>query len=161
MPGPARGPRRRPAAPFHRPARPTPTAGSAPGAEKEELFGKAVPLIDPYARVRSMRFNQGLLLGTGEVTGTGVRPQSAGGIRGRVDPDLAAPAGGGHRAGNLARPLRHRVPSPAPAQSGTTGDWPLNVFDEATGSRPSSDAAGHGSSRLAQPRLQLGGERPE
>jgi hypothetical protein len=48
--------------------------------EKEELFGKAVPLIDPYARRAVHEINQGLLLGTGEVTGTGVRPQAAGGI---------------------------------------------------------------------------------
>ena len=44
--------------------------------EKEELFGKAVPLIDPYARRALDEINQGLLLGTGEVTGTGVRPQA-------------------------------------------------------------------------------------
>ncbi len=45
--------------------------------EKEELFGKAVPLIDPYARRALDEINQGLLLGTGEVAGTGVRPQPA------------------------------------------------------------------------------------
>ena len=46
---------------------------------KEELFAKAVPLIDPYARRALDEINQGLLLGTGEVTGTGVTPQAAGG----------------------------------------------------------------------------------
>ncbi len=49
--------------------------------EKEELFGNAVPLIDPYARRALDEINQGLLLGTGEVTGTGVRPQAAGASR--------------------------------------------------------------------------------
>ena len=48
--------------------------------EKEELFAKAVPLIDPYARRALDEINQDLLLGTGQVTATGVRPQAAGGI---------------------------------------------------------------------------------
>jgi hypothetical protein len=85
--------------------------------EKEELFAKAVLLIDPYARRALDEINQGLLLGTGEATGTGVKPQAAGGIE--AEWTLTWPlqqAAGIARAGNLARPLRHRVPSPAPAQ---------------------------------------------
>ena len=87
--------------------------------EKEELFGKAVPLIDPYARRALDEINQGLLLGTGEVTGTGVRPQAAGGIE--AEWTLTWPL---QQAAGIA-PVTLR------AHYGTTGDWPLNVFDEA------------------------------
>jgi hypothetical protein len=55
--------------------------GASSRREKEELFAKAVPLIDPYARRALDEVNQGLLLGTGQVTATGVRPQAAGGPR--------------------------------------------------------------------------------
>jgi hypothetical protein len=53
--------------------------GASSRREKEELFGKAVALIDPYARRALDEINQDLLLGTGEVTATDVRPQAAGG----------------------------------------------------------------------------------
>jgi hypothetical protein len=53
--------------------------GASSRREKEQLFAKTVPLIDPYARRALDEINQGLLLGTGQVTGTGVgrRPPGA------------------------------------------------------------------------------------
>jgi hypothetical protein len=55
--------------------------GAGSRREKEELFAKAVPLIDPYARRALDEINQDLLPGTGQVTATGVRPQAAGASR--------------------------------------------------------------------------------
>jgi hypothetical protein len=53
--------------------------GASSRREKEQLFARAVALIDPYARRALDEINQDLLLGTGQVTATGVRPQAAGG----------------------------------------------------------------------------------
>jgi hypothetical protein len=98
--------------------------------EKEELFGKAVLLIDPYARRALDEINQGLLLGTGEVTGTGVRPQAAGGIE--AEWTLTWPL---QQAAGIAPVILRAHYGTAfhhpHLRSGTTGDWPLNVFDEA------------------------------
>jgi hypothetical protein len=41
--------------------------------DKEHLFTQAVSLLDPYARQALNEINERLLLGTGEVTATGVR----------------------------------------------------------------------------------------
>jgi hypothetical protein len=42
--------------------------------DKERLFEDAVALLDPYARQALEEMNTHLLLGTGEMTATGVRP---------------------------------------------------------------------------------------
>ena len=101
--------------------------GSRP--DKERLFAAAVPLLDPHARRALEEINASLLLGTGEVTATGVRrsadrgidavwalswpEQQAAGIKPII---LRAYFGAGFAHPHL--------------QSGTVGDWPLNVFDE-------------------------------
>ena len=41
--------------------------------DKEQLFTEAVSLLDPYARQALNEINAHLLLGTGEVTATGLR----------------------------------------------------------------------------------------
>src|SRR5258708_32831647 len=104
--------------------------GASSRREKEELFAQAVPLIDPYARRALDEINQGLLLGTGEVTGTGVRPQAAGGTE--AEWTLAWPL---QQAAGIA-PVTLRAHYGTAfhhphLRSGTTGDWPLNVLDEA------------------------------
>jgi hypothetical protein len=98
--------------------------------EKERLFAAVVPLLDPHARQALEEINTHLLLGTGEVTATGLRrsaddggpeavwalswpEQQAAGIEPIV---LRAYFGSGFAHPHL--------------QSGTVGDWPLNVFDE-------------------------------
>ena len=103
--------------------------GAVSRQEKERLFTAAVALLDPYARQPLEEINTDLLLGTGEVTATGVRrsadrgidavwalswpEQQAAGIKPII---LRAYFGAGFAHPHL--------------QSGTVGDWPLNVFDE-------------------------------
>src|SRR5882762_9663133 len=103
--------------------------GARSRGDKERLFAAAVPLLDPYARQALEELNSHLLLGTGEVTATGVRRSADGGIdavwalswpeqqAAGIDPTvLRAYFGAGFAHPHL--------------QSGTVGDWPLNVFDE-------------------------------
>jgi hypothetical protein len=96
--------------------------------DKERLFAAAVELLDPHAREPLDEINAELLLGTGEVTATGVR-RGGGGVdavwalswpeqRGAgIDPIIIRAFYG---AGFLHPHL----------QGGTVGDWALNVFDE-------------------------------
>jgi hypothetical protein len=102
--------------------------GASSRSGKERLFTAAVALLDPYARQPLEEINTDLLLGTGEVTATGVRrggdgldavwalswpEQEAAG----VDPIvIRAYYGAGFHHPHL--------------RGGTAGDWPLNVFDE-------------------------------
>jgi hypothetical protein len=94
--------------------------------DKEKLFAAAVPLLDPYARQVLDEVNTHLLLGTGEVTATGVRPYGDG-VDARwmlswprqraagVDPvTIRAWYGAGFHHPHL--------------RGATVGDWPLNVF---------------------------------
>src|SRR2546422_10539711 len=53
--------------------------GASSRPDKERLFAAAVPLLDPYARQALEEINTSLLLGTGEVTGTGVHRSADGG----------------------------------------------------------------------------------
>ena len=97
--------------------------------DKERLYIAAVALLDPHARRVLEEINRSLLRDTGEVAATGVRrsadgdedavwsltwpEQQAAGIKPIV---LRAYFGAGFAHPHL--------------QSGTVGDWPLNVFDE-------------------------------
>lgn len=103
--------------------------GARSRADKERLFAAAVPLLDPYAQQALEELNTQLLLGTGEVTATGVR---------------SAPEGGTDAVWALSWPEQQAAgiePIVIRAyfgvgfahphlQSGTVGDWPLNVFDD-------------------------------
>jgi hypothetical protein len=96
--------------------------------DKEQLFAKAVPLLDPYARQALTEINDDLLLRTGEIQSTGVR-STKGGIdaiwaltwpeqrdAGISPVTLHAFYGAGFHHPHL--------------RGGTVGDWPLNVFTE-------------------------------
>ncbi|MCF2529826.1 hypothetical protein [Yinghuangia soli] len=96
-------------------------------AGKEQLFRTAVDLLDPYARQALAEIDAELLLGTGEITATGVRPAPAGGLVAHwelgwpeqrttaLDPiRLTAFYGAGFHHPHL--------------QGGTVGQWPLNIF---------------------------------
>jgi len=103
--------------------------GARSRRDKERLFAAAVPLLDPHARQALEEINTYLLLGTGEVTATGLR-QSAGGGPEAVW-ELTWPE---QRAAGI-KPIVIRAYFGAGfahphLQSGTVGDWPLNVFDE-------------------------------
>ncbi len=102
--------------------------GAMSRREKERLFMVAVALLDPYARQPLEEINTDLLLGTGEVTPTGVRRRDDG-----VDAIWALSWPEQQAAG--INPIVIRAYYSAGAhhphlQAGTAGDWPLNVFDE-------------------------------
>src|SRR6059036_1116859 len=54
--------------------------GARSRPDKEALFVAAVPLLDPHARQALEEINTYLLLGTGEVTATGVRTSADRGL---------------------------------------------------------------------------------
>src|SRR5438132_2565491 len=103
--------------------------GARQRPDKERLFASAVPLIDPYARRALDEINTSLLLGTGELTATGVRESADGG----TDAVWALSWPEQQAAG--IKPIVIRAYF-GPGflhphlQSGTVGDWPLNVFDD-------------------------------
>jgi hypothetical protein len=97
--------------------------------DKERLFSAAIPLLDPYARQVLDEINSYLLLDTGEVTGTGVRRSGDGGL------DAVWQLSWSEQQAAGITPLSLRAYFGAGflhphLQSGTLGDWPLNVFDE-------------------------------
>ena len=98
-------------------------------ADKERLYSAAVPLLDRYARQALEEINADLLLGTGTVSFTGVRRSKDGGLD--ADWTLTWPE---QQAAGI-EPVVIRAYFGAGfahphLQSGTVGDWPLNVFDE-------------------------------
>lgn len=111
-------------------------------AEKERLFERAVVLLDPHVRASLDVLDDGLLLGTGTVEGTGVRRRPDGGLTavwalswpaqrervGIAPVRVVADYGAGFHHPHLS--------------GGTVGEWPLNVFDEqqAAAARPVIDA---------------------
>jgi hypothetical protein len=103
--------------------------GASSRADKERLYAAAVPLLDPHARQALEEINTDLLLGTGEVSATGVRPSADGGVDAVWS--LSWPE---QRAAGIDPIVIRAYFGPGFAhphlQSGTVGDWPLNVFDE-------------------------------
>ena len=103
--------------------------GAKSRRDKERLFATAVPLLDPHARQALEEINAYLLLGTGEVAATGLRSTADGG-----SDAVWALSWPGQRAAGL-KPVLIRAYFGAGfahphLQSGTVGDWPLNVYDE-------------------------------
>src|ERR1700728_449643 len=97
--------------------------------DKEHLFAAAVQLLDPHAHQALEEINTSLLLGTGEVTATGVRRSADGGI------DAVWALSWPEQAAADLKPIVIRAYFGAGfahphLQSATVGDWPLNVFDE-------------------------------
>jgi hypothetical protein len=95
---------------------------------KEHLFAAAVALLDPHARQPLNEINADLLLGTGEVTATGLRRHSQG------SDAIWALSWPQQQAAGI-NPIVIRAYYSAGAhhphlEGGTAGDWPLNVFDE-------------------------------
>jgi hypothetical protein len=96
--------------------------------DKERLFVSAVDLLDPYARQALDEMNSGLMLDTGEVLATGVQRSAGGGSEA-----VWALSWPEQRAAGiepvLIRAYFGRQFLHPHLQSGTIGDWPLNVFD--------------------------------
>jgi hypothetical protein len=102
--------------------------GAISRREKERAFMATVALLDPYARRALKEINADLLLGTGEVTATGVR------CRGNGLDAIWALSWPEQQAATI-QPVMIRAYYGVGAhhphlQAGTAGDWPLNVFDE-------------------------------
>ena len=103
--------------------------GASSRPDKERLFVAAVPLLDRHARQALEEINAYLLLGTGEVTATGVRQSADGG------PEAVWALSWPEQQAAGIKPIVIRAYFGAGfahphLQSGTVGDWPLNVFDE-------------------------------
>jgi hypothetical protein len=102
-------------------------ATSRPG--KEHLFAEAVALLDPHAHRALAEMNAALLLGTGEITRTGIRRSATAGLDAVWA--LSWPQQRAARITPLVIRAYFGIGSPHPhLQGGTVGDWPLNVFDE-------------------------------
>jgi hypothetical protein len=103
--------------------------GARSRRDKERLFAAAVPLLDPHARQALEEINTSLLLGTGEVTATGVRRAADGGIDA-----VWALSWPEQQAAGVEPVVIRAYFGPGflhpHLQSGTVGDWPLNVIDE-------------------------------
>lgn len=104
--------------------------GARSRGDKEQLFGQAVVLIDPYARRALGEINQDLLLGTGEVSGTGVRPDNSGGVEAEWTLSWPRQQAAGIEPVILRAHFGTQFHHPH-LRSRTAGDWPLNVSDEA------------------------------
>jgi hypothetical protein len=103
--------------------------GASSRPEKERLFAAAVELLDPYALQVLDEINADLLLDTGEVRGTGLRRSADGG------PEAVWELSWPEQQAAGITPLTIRAYFGAGflhphLQSGTVGDWPLNVFDD-------------------------------
>ena len=103
--------------------------GAESRVDKERLFAAAVPLLDPYARQALEEINADLLLGTGEVTGTGVRNSADGGLEAVWALSWPEQQAAGIEPVVIRAYFGREFAHPH-LQSGTVGDWPLNVFDE-------------------------------
>jgi hypothetical protein len=103
--------------------------GASSRQDKERLFAAAVPLLDPYARQALEEINTHLLLSTGEVTATGLHRSADGGAEALWA--LSWPEQQAAGINPVVIRAYYSVGAHHPhLQSGTAGDWPLNVFDE-------------------------------
>jgi hypothetical protein len=102
--------------------------GAVSRQDKERLFTAAVTLLDPYARQPLTEINNDLLLGTGEVTATGIRRRSDG-----VDAiwALSWPEQQAAKISPVIIRAHYGAGFHHPhLRGGTVGDWPLNVLNE-------------------------------
>src|SRR6266699_270255 len=131
--------------------------GARSRLDKERLFAAAVPLLDPHARQALEEINTQLLLGTGEVTATGVRRSADGGIDAvwalswpqQRDAGISPILLRAYFGAGFAHPH---------LQSGTVGDWPLNVFDEEQAAAELPTLRAMASADLHNLVFQLGGD---
>jgi hypothetical protein len=103
--------------------------GARSRRDKERLYAAAVPLLDPHARQVLEEINTHLLLGTGEVSATGVRRSADGGPEAVWTLSWPEQRAAGINPITIRSYFGSGFAHPH-LQSGTAGDWPLNVFDE-------------------------------
>jgi hypothetical protein len=97
--------------------------------DKERLYVAAVALLDPYARRALDEMNAGLLLDTGEVVATGVQRSADGGSEAVWALSWPEQQAAGIKPILIRAYFGLGFLHPH-LQSGTVGDWPLNVFDD-------------------------------
>jgi hypothetical protein len=131
--------------------------GARARRDKERLYVAAVELLDPYARQALDEMNSALMLDKGDVVATGVRRSTGGGKEAvwelswpeqkaaRISPVLIRAYFG---AGFLHPHL----------QSGTVGDWPLNVFDDEQAAAELPTLRAMAAADIHNLVLQLGGD---
>ncbi len=131
--------------------------GASSRRDKERLFASAVALLDPHARQTLDEVNAHLLLDTGEVSATGVRRSTDGGVDAVWT--LSWPE---QRAAGIDPVVIHAYFGGAfhhpHLKSGTVGDWPLNVFDEEQASAELPNLRAMASADLHNLVFQLGGD---
>jgi hypothetical protein len=103
--------------------------GATSRRDKEALFAAEVALLDPHARHALDGINTDLMLDTGEVTSTGVRHAADGGL------DAVWALSWPEQRTAAVNPIIIRAYYGAGfhhphVESGTVGDWPLNIFDD-------------------------------
>jgi hypothetical protein len=131
--------------------------GARSRRDKEHLFAATVPLLDPHARQALEELNASLLLGTGEVTSTGVRRSPDGGI------DAVWALSWPEQRSAGIEPIVIRAYfgsgfSHPHLQSGTVGDWPLNVFNEEQAASELPNLRAMAAADMHNRVLQLGGD---
>jgi len=96
--------------------------------DKERVFAKTVPLLDPYARQALSEVNDDLLLRTGAILATGMRSSKDG-----VDA-IWALTWPEQRNADISPIMLHAFFGAGflhpHLRGGTVHDWPLNVFTE-------------------------------
>ena len=131
--------------------------GARSRPDKERLFAAAILLLDPYARRALDEMNTGLLLDTGEVAATGVRPSSGGGLEAVWALSWREQQGAGIKPILIRAYFGLEFLHPH-LQSGTVGDWPLNVFDEEQAAAELATLRAMASADIHNLVFQLGGD---
>jgi hypothetical protein len=131
--------------------------GASSRSDKERLFTDAVEMLDPYARQVLKEINTYLLLNTGQVTASGTRRSSDGGLDAVWG--LSWPEQEGAGITPLVIRAYYGIGFLHPhLQSGTVGDWPLNVFDEEQAAAEVPTMRAIASAELQNMVLKLGGD---
>jgi hypothetical protein len=131
--------------------------GARSRRDKERLYVAAVALLDPYARQALEEINAALMLGSGNVDASGVRRSHDGGTEA-----VWALSWPEQRAAGI-KPIIIRAyfglgflhPH---LQSGTVGDWPLNVFDDEQAAAELPSLRAMASADIHNLVFQLGGD---
>lgn len=131
--------------------------GATSRPDKERIFAAEVTLLDPLARQALGEINADLLLATGEVTFTGVKRSADGGVEAVWA--LSWP----EQEKASVKPIAIRAYYGADfhhphLQSGTVGDWPLNVFDDDQAAAEAPTLRAMASADLHNLVFQLGGD---
>jgi hypothetical protein len=104
--------------------------GAGSRRDKEQFYKAAVAMLDPHAQRVLEEINRHLLRDTGEVAATGVRGSADGGSEAVWALTWPEQQAAGIKPIVLRAYFGSGFAHPH-LQSGTVGDWPLNVFDEA------------------------------